>query len=225
MASGQLTKLVIEAHQKVTCAGQPERSFTVMFNPASYTTRHAVEYEQDDQAKGTSGLPQRYKSTPPNDFTLGFTLDGTGAAADPVDVDAQIREFLETVQVYDGDIHRPPYLKIVWGALLVRCVFKSADIKSTLFRPDGTTLRAEVTATFSGFIDDERRVAKERANSPDLTHRHRVTDGETLPQLCARYYGTLGPLIHLARFNALPGLFVLEAGSTLYFPPLKKGKQ
>lgn len=218
--SGQLARLLIEAYQAVECTGSPVRSFSVMFNPETYTTRHAVEYEDSEQAQGTTGLPQQYKATRPTDFSLTFTLDGTGAAADRIEVDDRVLEFLDTVKVYDGDVHRPPYLKIVWGRFLMRCVFKSADVKYTLFRPDGAALRAEITATFSGFVDDARRVAEEGSRSPDLTHRHRVQDGDTLPLLCHRYYGSIGPLVHVARFNRLADLMTLRTGDTLYFPPL-----
>lgn len=223
--TGGLAKLVIEAFSDSKCTGAAGRRFEVMFNPASYTTHHAVEYDEVDQAHGTSGMPQRYKLTKPTDFTLAFTLDGTGASGPWVDVDARIHAFLATVHTYDGSVHRPPYLKLIWGAFLMRCVFKSADIKSSLFRPDGSTLRAEITATFSGFVDDARRIAQDRTNSPDLTYRHRVIEGETLPQLCARHYGHLGPLVHVARFNGIADLMTLDPGSTVYFPPLVGGRR
>lgn len=219
--SGALERLVFEAYADARFEKATGRVFTVMFNPATYTTRHAVEYD-DAQPPGTTGLPQRYKHSRPTDFSLSFTLDGTGAAADPVDVDVRVTEFLATVHSYHGEIHRPPYLKIIWGGLLVRCVFKTADVKYTLFAPDGSALRAQITASFTGAIDDERRTATERSTSPDLTHRHVVRQGETLPGLCHRYYGGLGPLIAVARFNRLPGLMQLSAGQAIYLPPIER---
>lgn len=219
--SGGLEHLCFEAYVDARFERATGQVFEVMFNPATYTTRHAVEYD-DEQAPGTTGLPQRYKRSRPTDFSLSFTLDGTGAAADRVNVDQRVADFLKTVHSYIGESHRPPYLKIIWGGLLMRCVFKTADVKYTLFAPDGSALRVEITATFTGAVDDERRSATERSSSPDLTHRHVVRQGESLPGLCHHYYGQFGPLIAVARFNRLAGLMQIASGQVIYFPPLER---
>ena len=83
-------------------------------------------------------------------------------------------EQFQTVTGYNGDIHRPNYLKVVWGTLQVkRCVLKSATIVYKMFKPDGVPLRAVITATFTDNSDDQTRVAITQDQSADLTHvRH-----------------------------------------------------
>lgn len=218
---GELKKLRIESYTDAEYSGSPVDTFEVMFNPNSYALKYAVEYE-DDQGKGTTGLPQRFKQSKPSEFSLEFMLDGTGAAADPVDISEEISHFLRVCYEYDGEIHRPRYLKVAWGTLLFNSVFKAANIKHTLFQPDGTPLRASISATFFGFIVDTKRVAEERSSSPDLTRIHTVTGGETLPLLAHRYYGNTAHYIDVARANELNDFRALTDGQRLIFPPLAK---
>ncbi len=218
---GALKKLIIEAYADAEYGGSPKDTFEVMFNPDNYSVKYAVEYEED-QGKGTSGLPQKYKQSKPVEFSLDFTIDGTGAAAEQVEVIDEVRHFLKVVQEYDGEIHRPPYLKVAWGTLLFNCVFKGANVKYTLFRPSGAPLRAAISASFLGTVDDTKRVAEERASSPDLARYHTVQDNETLPLLCHRYYGSARHYLAVARVNGLNDFRSLITGERLLFPPIEK---
>ncbi|SDE09556.1 LysM peptidoglycan-binding domain-containing protein [Kordiimonas lacus] len=228
--SGELKKLFIESFTDEKFSGSPVATFTTMFNPDNYSVKYAVEYEED-QGKGTSALPQKFKRTKPIDLALTFMIDGTGASEDLMvdgsepgkkDVIDKVRHFLSVVYEYDGEIHRPRYLRVAWGTLLFNCVFKGADVKYTLFKPDGNPLRATISASFYGTIDDEKRVAEESDKSPDLTRYHTVTAGETLPILAHKYYGDPRYYMAVARVNALNDFRTLEPGQTLLFPPISK---
>lgn len=218
---GALKKLRIEAFASPDYSGSPKGSFDVMFNPSTYAVKYAVEYEED-QGKGTSGLPQKYKQTKPLDFSLDFTLDGTGASAESKEVIEEVRHFLSVVHTYDGEIHRPPYLKVAWGSLLFNCVFKGANVKYTLFKPNGEPLRANISASFVGSVDDTKRAAEERASSPDLARYHVVTEYDTLPLLAHRHYGDMRHYLEVARINALDDFRNLTVGQRLLFPPVDK---
>lgn len=225
--AGKLEKLMIEAYTDPKFNGGPRSAFTVMFNPSSYTEKYAVEYDSE-QGKGTTAIPQRYKRTRSTAFDLEFVLDGTGASVElsqeqkPLGVAGLVKAFLHTVQVFDGSIHRPPYLILKWGGLFVTCVFKSADIKYTLFDPGGMPLRATVTASFLRYVDDEKRDANESTQSTDLVHVHLVREGETLPFLAQRYYERPDLYLDVARFNELDDIRSLQEGQRLVFPPLAK---
>lgn len=228
--SGELKKLIIESFTDETFSGSPAATFTTMFNPNNYSIKYAVEYEED-QGKGTSALPQKFKQTKPIDLALDFVIDGTGASEDLVvegdnpqrqDVIDKVRHFLSVVYEYDGEIHRPRYLRVAWGTLLFNCVFKSANVKYTLFKPDGSPLRATISASFYGTVDDKKRVAEEADKSPDLTRYHTVVAGETLPILAHKYYGDPRYYVEIARVNRLNDFRSLEAGQVLLFPPVSK---
>jgi LysM repeat protein len=217
---GELKKLLIEAYQSLDYSGPVAASFTVLFNPSSYSQRYEVEY-LDRQGMGDTGSPQVFGKIKPQEYTFELLFDGTGTAAKKVKVWEEIERFLTVTGKLDGESHRPMYLILSWGSLLSKCVLKSAEITYTLFRPDGFPLRAKVKATFAENIDDALRVAEERKSSPDLTHIHEVRAGEHLSQLAYRYYGEASRYLQVARFNHLNSFRDLVVGQRLVFPPIR----
>jgi LysM repeat protein len=219
--SGELKKMVIEAFTEADYSGSAAMSFTVMFNPSSYSQKYEVEYEPR-QGQGDTASIQVFGNVKPQEYVFEFLFDGTGTAAEKVEVRAKIEDFLQVTGKHEGEIHRPKYLKLSWGSLCSKCVLKSADITYTLFKPDGHPLRAKVKATFAENLVDELRVAEERSSSPDLTHVHEVKAGEHLSLLAHRYYGDASRYLQVARFNNLKSYRRLQVGQRLAFPPIRK---
>ncbi|MFA5354097.1 MAG: hypothetical protein WC291_07695 [Thermodesulfovibrionales bacterium] len=217
---GGLEKLVIKSYTKPDYSGSPAGEFTVMFNPDEYTQVYDLEYE-DKSGDGTTGSPMVFKRIKPQEYSLKLMIDGTGAAAAKLDLPQKVREFFQAVG-YDGTIHRPRYLQVIWGTLRSNCVLLKADITYKLFRPDGTPLRAVITASFKENIDDQTRVKKEDKSSPDLTHVRVVKDGDTLPIMAYEIYGDHRLYLEVARVNGLNDFRRLTPGERIFFPPLKK---
>lgn len=220
MSSGELKKMRIEAYITADYSGLPADYFTVMFNPNTYAQKYEVEYH-DRQGQGDSGSPQVFGKIKPQEYTFEFLFDGTGTAVEKVDVQETVENFLAVTGKHDGEIHRPKYLKLVWGALISKCVLKSAETTYTLFKPDGYPLRAKIKATFAENIEDTLRVAEERNSSPDLTHVRVVRAGDHLSTMCQRMYGDPKYYLQVAAFNQLTNFRRLEEGQHLSFPPLK----
>jgi hypothetical protein len=163
-----------------------------------------------------------FKKMKPGDLSLTFFIDGTGANGRPIEVQEKVEKF-QTVTGYNGNIHRPNYLKVVWGTLQVkRCVLKSASIAYKLFKADGVPLRAVITATFTDSADDQTRVAVAQDQSPDLTHVRRVKAGDTLPLLCHEIYGDPQLYLQVAQANGIDDFRNLTPGTRVFFPPLEK---
>lgn len=221
--AGPLKKMIIEAHRQADYSDAAVETFTVMFNPTSYTQKYELEY-QDEQGAGTSSSPQVFGKIKPQDYTFDLVFDGTGTAADETDVHKEVEFFLKVTGKHDGEIHRPFYLLISWSKLSVKCVLKSAEINYNLFKSNGDPLRAKVKATFSENIEETLRVARERNSSPDLTHVRNVKDKSTLPLMTSRIYGDPSYYFQLARFNNLKHFRNLSTGSELSFPPLKNNE-
>ncbi len=218
--SGELKKLKIEAYKAITCeASDKQDEFFVLFNPATYSSKYEIEYGQG-QGQGTSGTSQRFGRIKPQEYTFELVFDGTGVASKRREVAEDIRVFLALTGKLNGDIHRPLYLKLSWGPLVVRCVLKSADIQYSLFKPDGFPLRAKVTAIFSEAIEDTLRAAEEGRSSPDMTHERVFHQGDTLPLMVQRIYGSTAFTVDVARFNGLRHLRDLRPGQVLRMPPL-----
>jgi hypothetical protein len=69
-----------------------------------------------------------------------------------------------------GSEHKPNNLKLIGAVCFFKCVLNELNLEYTLFRADGTPLRASATAKFVGYVEDELRLAQERRQSPDVTH-------------------------------------------------------
>lgn len=217
---GTLEKLKVIAFKDAACK-QQVGEFEAYVNPAEITLAYELEYDST-QGAGTTGSRMNFKKAKPGDLALTFFLDGTGANGRPLDVQQKIEEF-QTITGYNGNIHRPNYLKVAWGTLTVkRCVLKSASIAYKVFDSHGVPLRAVVTASFTDSSDDKTRVAMAQDHSADLTHVRVVKAGETLPWLCAEIYGDSRHYIAVARVNGLDDFRHLAPGTRLFFPPIEK---
>ncbi len=214
------------------------KSFTVMFNPSSYSRKISISYD-DQQGKATAGSPKNIDKLQPGDISLEFVIDGTGTVApvavseakaseiaksdtEVVDVVKKIDEFHDVCYKLVGKTHRPYFLRVIWGNLSIDCVLISADIKYTLFDKEGKPLRATISATFSEAKADEVRVKEEGKNSPDLTHIRVVQEGDTLPLMTYRIYGDSKYYLQVAQANQLKDFRALKAGDEIYFPPIDK---
>jgi nucleoid-associated protein YgaU len=218
--SGQLERLTIQAFEKPDYSGSALSVFSAYVNPSEFTVAYEMEYDSA-QGSGTTNSRMEFKKEKPADLTLNFFIDGTGANGRKENVQEKIKEF-QTITGYNGNIHRPNYLKIGWGTIEIkRCVLKSASIAYKLFKPDGVPLRAVVTATFTGNSDDQTRVARAQDKSADLTHVRMVKAGDVLPAMCFAIYGDPTLYVKVARANGLDDFRRLIPGTTIRFPPLK----
>ena len=232
------SKLTIYAFQDEKFGTQTDKTFTVMFNPSSYTRKIAISYDEE-QGKGTTGTSKKPDRVKPGDISLEFVIDGTGTVApvtvskakaeeiassdtETIDVVKKIEEFQDVCYTLVGDIHRPYFLRVIWGNLSIDCVLISADIKYTLFNKEGKPLRATISATFSEAKADEVRVREEGKNSPDLTHIRVVQEGDTLPLMTYRIYGDSKYYMQVAKANQLKDFRKLYAGQEIFFPPIDK---
>ena len=222
MPGGQLEKLVVQAYSAPDYAESSLiDSFESYVNPNEITLAYEMEYDSA-QGSGTTGSRMDFKKVKPGDLSLSFFLDGTGANGVKIEVQQQVEKF-QTLTGYNGDIHRPNYLKVAWGTLQVkRCVLKSASIAYKLFKPDGTPLRAVIAATFVDAVADQTRVALAQDSSPDLTHVRVLRAGDTLAALCGQIYGEPALYLKVARANGLDGVRHLPPGTRVRFPPLVK---
>ena len=216
---GTLEHLVIKAYEQPDYSGSEVGQFEAFVNPAELTVGYEVEYDAA-QGSGTTSSRQAFKRIKPGDLTLALFLDGTGASGRPLEVQSKVEEF-QRVTGYNGNIHRPNYLKVVWGTLPVKkCVLKSASIVYKLFRTDGVPLRAVINATFTDNSDDQTRVASAQDRSPDLTHVRIVKAGDTLPAMCFAIYGDPRVYLEVAGVNGIDNFRNLSPGMRILFPPL-----
>lgn len=219
-ASLELMQITGYTDEKFTqaFAGQP---YTLMINPENIKWQKGIEYNEQ-QAPNTSSASQKYKSTPSDKLSFETVIDCTGVV-DPArtDMNAEIAALEKIIFTYNGDIHRPNFVKIQWGKdITFKGVLTSFDTSYTLFRPNGSPLRAKVSLSFSQYIDPKTVTKLDGKNSPDITHLVTVEEGMTLPQLCKKIWNNQSAYIKVAEHNGLNKFRNLKGINKLIFPPI-----
>ena len=219
-----LSKMIIYAYSDNTFSTQTGYPFTVYINPAEYSHKYEIRYN-DVNAQGSSGNSPGFNRMGHETVSFRLYFDGTGvvASAPLKTVKEQIEKFRGVVFSYNGQIHSPNYLKLSWGTLLFKCRLVNLDIRYTLFQSDGTPLRAYAEVRFASYTAPAELAKRARRSSPDVSHVVSVKTGDTLPLMCYRIYGSSTPYLEVARINGLSAFRHLTPGTTLLFPPLKGG--
>lgn len=234
MSEGELKKLRLIAYSdpEFTTAID-DGTFYTLINPESYKYKYKIE-NNDDQAPGTSAGARNFSKSLPEEIELEFLFDRTGVIIDNSGgnkktytdegegVVEDLEKFKRIVLEYQGDEHKPNYVKISWGTLLFKGSLEEMTINYKLFKPDGTPLRAVASVKFVGFVEDDLRVAKENNQSPDVSHYYQMKEGETLPYVCHKFYGDSMYYQAVASANNIISFRDIKTGTQLVFPPIEK---
>lgn len=218
-------KLTIAAYSDPGFSKAVGSPFTVWMNPSSYTYSTQLGYN-DRQAQGSGGLSPEFNRVTQEQVSFELLFDATGVIPPPTGQSysngvADAIEQLTTLAVtLNGDIHSPNYLTVSWAQLQFQCVLQSMSVNYTLFRPDGTPLRAKVQVSFQSYTSEMQLAKLEGKNSPDMTHIVTVGGGDTLPLLCYQIYGNSQYYWNVAKINGLVDYRGLKPGMQLVFPPL-----
>ncbi|MEO9481954.1 MAG: LysM peptidoglycan-binding domain-containing protein [Ekhidna sp.] len=212
--------------QQMTVVGYKDENFsskvgayTAMLNPETYSQNFDVQYNVE-QGQGTPDATIKYEKSTPSTVNFDLIFDATGVVnSKRTNLASEISKFKKVVYDYNGNIHSPNYLKLIWGkAMLYKCRLTSLKINYTLFKPDGSPLRAKLTVAFKEFQTPSAALDK---NSPDMTHVKTVVAGDLLPSLVYDVYRDESHLLKVAEHNKLDSILHLAPGAKLYFPPLK----
>ena len=232
---GQLVKLKIIACADPKFEQETGDEFVTLINPNEYQETFAVEFEEA-QAHGTSGSDLKFKRIKPKKLNLNLLFDGTGIIQNDglfnlnvlgvgngnASIVEQIDAFKKVTLDYQGETHAPRYVKISWGTLLFKGRMTNLNLSYTLFKQDGTPIRARGKATFKESKDNEARVAEEDSSSPDLMHLRIVEEGDKLPLMCYKIYGDASLYRQVAEYNNLNDFRKLEVGTQVKFPPINQ---
>nr|WP_294921921.1 hypothetical protein [uncultured Flavobacterium sp.] len=195
--------------------------YVFMINPDTIKVQKSIEYNEQ-QAPATSSASQKYKSTPSDKLSFEIIIDCTGIVdTKRIDMAQEIKALETIIYTYNGKIHRPNFVKVQWGQnITFNGVLDSIDISYTLFKPDGSPLRAKISLAFSQYISPKTVTMIDAPKSPDLTHIVNVSEGMSLPQLCLQTWDDDSLYIQVAQFNNLNKFRDLSGISKLIFPPV-----
>lgn len=226
--SGGLEKMTITAYADESFNSPTGKPFTVWINPASYVHKYLILYN-NRQAQGSNGASPDFNRVGPESVVFELTFDATGVVPSPVagvsaapadGIVSQLDAFKAVVITYNGTTHSTNFVMLAWADLQFQCRLETLDITYTMFKPDGSPLRAKAQCSFTGFTSEAQLAKKANKTSPDLSHWVTVQAGDTLPLLCHRIYGSSIWYLRVAEANKLQDFRRLVPGSSLLFPPL-----
>ncbi len=243
MMAGEIKKITIGTYEDSSYKNIiKSKAFEALINPTGFSFTRKNEYNTT-QEPGTSATDPKYVSASPQSLQLEFLFDGTGVTKansgnklinkikeglgkrNPFSkkaVEDQLAEFYVATGNYNGSIHKPYNVIIIWGEFEFKGVLTEFTIDYKLFNNDGTPLRAIGKATFAGAVSKELAARTVKTSSPDLTHKRIVQDGDTLPLMTERIYGDSKYYLEVAKVNGLVNFRQLKPGSEVYFPPIDK---
>ncbi len=198
-----------------------KKPYSVMINPESIKRSRSVTYNEE-QPSDTSSASQKYKNTPSEKLSFEIVLDCTGVVnLSRMNLTSEIATLENIMYTYNGKIHRPNFVSIQWGKNFnFKGVLTSFDTSYTLFKPNGTPLRAKLSLSFSQYISPKTLGKKDNLQSPDVTHMMDVVEGVSLPQMCQEIWKDESYYIQVARYNGLNKFRNLADVTELVFPPI-----
>ncbi|MFN4079860.1 MAG: hypothetical protein ACK4NS_03075 [Saprospiraceae bacterium] len=199
----------------------PLPPYQAMFNPENWNIEEHMVYNQESPA-GSKGGPVRYVKETNRTLSFDLIIDGTGASGEKRSVTLDLL-YLKEVIGYNGEEHRNNRVIVVWGTNIFKGVFYEIKINKTLYKTDGTPLRAKVSLKFKEDTSLEKSILNRNMRSADLTREHIVKSGDRLDLLANHMYGDSRFYLEVARANRMTTFRTgLTPGLKLIFPPTEK---
>lgn len=216
-------------------------TFTVLYNPQSYTHHKSVNYSQVTTLNGDAPLVQFMNGGADTlSFELFFDAVSSGqevgggmgeklkfsansllpTAAGMIDIRKYTDKIVELMHV-DNDVHRPPLLKLEWSTLQYTCFLMDCTQTFTKFNERGKPVRARLQCTFIQFVSLEEMASEVPLHSPDTTKYRSVRDKDSLWAMSAKAYGDPGEWRVIAAANGIRNPRTLHSGDRLVIPAIE----
>ncbi len=187
----------------------------VLFNPKEYVIEKKTPWSE----VAVFGM-----DSPPVQFTMGERKRlSMELFFDTSEEKTDVREHtgkIETLMMVNAQEHRPPLLRFSWGNLSFDCVLEDLVQRFTLFKNDGTPLRAILKVLFKEYSTAATQLSNTRRESADHTKRLVVREGESLSSLSAREYNDPGKWRVIADANRIDDPENVKSGTIVELPPL-----
>lgn len=187
----------------------------VLFNPKEYIIEKRTPWKEHD----IQGL-----DSPAVEFTLGERKRlSMELFFDTSEDKSDVRKYtdkIEKLMMVNSDQHRPPLLLFSWGKLKFKCVLEDLVQRFTMFKSDGTPIRAIVRVLFKEYSTSASQFKEKPRHSADHTKNLVYGEGDNLAAMSAREYNDPGKWREIASANNIDDPTNVKPGTMLRLPPL-----
>lgn len=196
-------------------------SVDCMFNPFEYTVAKTNTYEQ--KSRNNSDVPEvEFKSAGPQSLKLTLVFDTYEKDEDVSLKTRDLWKLMESKTRQEGSRTNkvpPPEVAFEWGVFKFVSVITAMTQKFTLFKQDGTPVRAKVDVTFTQHKDLEDYKNQNPTSGGGPIERIRtVIAGDRLDTIAFTSYGDATKWRQIAEHNKIDNPFALRPGQQIAIP-------
>ncbi len=209
-----------KATVKILEGSNKDKEIKVLFNPAEYNLEISNSY-QEAAPPGLSNPIIQFVNGDTQSLSMELLFD-TYTDGGGADVSEKTSEFTRLLEI-DADVHAPPRVEFKWGVFAFKAVMEKISHRFTMFKADGTPVRATLSVSFKQFRPLTEQLELPRRNSADKTKRRVMTADDSIWLLAAREYGqhSFWRTIASAPLNRIEDPRAILPGDVLVLPPLE----
>jgi len=184
----------------------------VMYNPEEYRVEQGNTFAEIG-IPGLESPPVQYIRGRARILSMDLLFDTNAQGG------TDVRDHVRGVLALLGKTQRtqaPPVLRFVMGRFDITCVLVDATQRYTMFRADGTPIRAILSTRLQEHVRIDVQVRRGLFAGPPVLHR--IAGGETLSALAAQYLGDSGRWREIAQANGITNPLTLMPGASLVIP-------
>ncbi len=206
---------------KIVSVSDASKSVTCHFNPDAFSLDRTINWNVDTSIGGDASTLS-FAGGQASDLNMTFLFDTTDTGKDVRDTYQTLIELSKVdpnkknAKTGKGE---PSLCRFEWGRFLTfTAAITKLSQKFTMFKADGTPLRAEVAVTFKQVEEASRP-----QNPTTRTESRKVwvvLEGQTLDWIAYQEYGDSAYWRHIAETNELANPLDLRPGQVLKLVPL-----
>jgi Contractile injection system tube protein/LysM domain len=196
-----------------------------MFNPAKFSFKMANTWKPNE-TPGKNVPTQTFAGGQSGSFSLSLTFDTTDVGTTVTTHTNKLLKLMDvdtSLSSYDATRNsgRPPWVTFNWGTNIhtFKAIVSSLDIAFTYFSNEGLPLRATADMQLTQFEPDDNWTRQNPTSGTPVPRRtHRISPGETLDRISAKYYGDSTQWRALAQANGIGDPLDLTPGRLIAIP-------
>lgn len=196
-------------------------SVPCMFNPYEYTVTKSNTYQEHAQNRSDASY-QEFTKAGPQELRLKLTFDTYESGEDVTLTTNRLWQLMEFRTRQEGGQDEkipPPRVAFEWGVFRFVAVITTMTQKFTLFKQDGTPVRATVEVTFRQDRDPNEQLPQNpTSGGGDVERVWRVVAGDRLDTIAYEVYGDAAKWRLIAEHNQIVDPLTLRAGQQLTIP-------